>query len=864
MKGIRMSQEWTRAGRGGHVHGEAPAPDAPLVAEGYRTVGGSSGGDGMHGVDGRAGDGGPRDATACPTARDDEACAWPLRLDKLEIGKDAIVAAVDSDDAGLRQHILDMGLTPGTEVTMMKYAPMGDPLEIRLRGYELTLRRADAARITLANIHEAHADDRVNAKIGETAHPALGEKTYRPRPGEHPIPAGDPIAFALAGNQNCGKTTLFNQLTGSNQHVGNFPGVTVDRKDGVIRGHAEATITDLPGIYSLSPYTSEEVVSRNFILTARPDAIINIVDATNIERNLYLTMQLMELDRPMVLALNMMDEVAANGGTIDVNLLESLLGIPVVPISAAKNEGTGELIEHALHVARHRERPGRLDFCPSSGGADGGALHRCIHGVAHLIEDHAKRAGIPLRFAATKLVEGDELVRQTLALDQNELDALEHIISQMEEESGKDRLSALADMRFAFIGEACRRCVVKPRESREHRRSVAIDRVLTGRYTAFPAFILIMGLVFWLTFGVVGAWLQGLMEEGVAAVTALVDGGLAAWGVNPVVHSLVIDGIFAGVGSVLSFLPLIVVLFLLLSMLEDSGYMARVAFVMDKVLRRFGLSGRSFVPMLVGFGCTVPAIMSTRTLPSEHDRKMTIMLTPFMSCSAKLPVYGLLTAAFFGSASVPVMVLLYLAGILVGMVVALVFKATVFKGEPVPFIMELPNYRLPSLKTTVMLAWDKAKDFITRAFTLIFAASVVVWFLQTFDFQLNVVSDQSQSLLAGLGGLLAPLLAPLGFGDWRASTALVTGLLAKESVISTLSVLLGTESTAALATLFTPLTAFAFLVFTLLYPPCIAAIGAVKSELGAKGALAVFALQCGVAWAAAFIVHAVGLAFGLA
>ncbi|WP_229056327.1 ferrous iron transport protein B [Collinsella sp. D33t1_170424_A12] len=801
-----------------------------------------------------------QDAAPSPGAA---SCTWPLHLDALEIGHDAVVTAVDCDDASLRQHILDMGLTPGTEVTMMKYAPMGDPLEIRLRGYELTLRRADAARISLANVHEAHGNDRVNAKIGDTEHPALGEKTYRPRPGEHPIPAGEPLALALAGNQNCGKTTLFNQLTGSNQHVGNFPGVTVDRKDGVIRGHAEATITDLPGIYSLSPYTSEEVVSRNFILTSRPDAIVNIVDATNIERNLYLTMQLMELDRPMVLALNMMDEVTANGGAIDVNLLESILGIPVVPISAARNEGTSELIEHVLHVARHRERPGRLDFCASQ-GPDGGALHRCIHGVAHLVEDHARRAGIPLRFAATKLVEGDELVREALALDQNELEALEHIIAQMEEESGKDRLAALADMRFAFIGEACRRCVVKPHESREHKRSVAIDRILTGRFTAFPAFILIMGLVFWLTFGVVGAWLQGLMEEGVSALTAFVDGGLSAWGVNPVVHSLVIDGIFAGVGSVLSFLPLIVVLFLFLSMLEDSGYMARVAFVMDKVLRRFGLSGRSFVPMLVGFGCSVPAIMSTRTLPSEHDRKMTIMLTPFMSCSAKLPVYGLLAAAFFGRASVPVMVSLYLLGIVAGMVVALIFKKTAFRGEPVPFIMELPNYRFPSMKTTVLLAWDKAKDFITRAFTLIFAASVVIWFLQTFDFQLNVAADQSQSLLAGLGGLLAPLLAPLGFGDWRASTALVTGLLAKESVISTLSVLLGTESAAALTGLFTPLTAYVFLVFTLLYPPCVAAIGAVKNELGAKWALAVFVLQIGVAWIAAWLVHLAGMALGLA
>ncbi|MFR4569890.1 MAG: ferrous iron transport protein B [Collinsella stercoris] len=803
------------------------------------------------------------DTSAEPTGAEPEACAWPLRLDHLEIGKDAVVASVDADDQALRQHILDMGLTPGTEVTMMKYAPMGDPIEIRLRGYELTLRRADAARIVLANIHDAHKLQRENAAVGSTEHPALGEKTYRPRPGAHPIPAGNSIAFALAGNQNCGKTTLFNQLTGSNQHVGNFPGVTVDRKDGQIKGHPEATITDLPGIYSLSPYTSEEVVSRNYILQTKPDALIDIVDATNIERNLYLTMQLMELDCPMVLALNMMDEVAANGGTIDVNLLESMLGIPVVPISAAKNEGTGELVEHAMHVARYRERPGRLDFCAPD-GPDGGALHRCIHSVAHLIEDHAKAAEIPVRFAATKLVEGDALVREALGLDQNELDALEHIICQMEGESGKDRLSALADMRFAFIGEVCRACVVKPRESREHKRSVAIDRILTGRFTAFPAFLLIMAFVFWVSFGSLGAWLQGLMEEGVSWLTGLAAGALAAAGVNPVVQSLVIDGVFAGVGSMLSFLPLIVVLFLLLSMLEDSGYMARVAFVMDKVLRRFGLSGRSFVPMLVGFGCSVPAIMATRTLPSEHDRKMTVMLTPFMSCSAKLPVYGLLTAAFFARNSVLAMVSLYLLGVAVAAVVALVLKRTAFKGEPVPFIMELPNYRLPSAKTTVMLAWDKAKDFIQRAFTIIFAASIVVWFLQTFDGQLNVVADQSQSLLAGFGGIIAPVLAPLGFGDWRASTALVTGLLAKESVISTLAVLLGTESASALASLFTPLTAYTFLVFTLLYPPCVAAIGAVKNELGPRWAVAVFALQCGVAWIVAFVVRIVGTALGFA
>lgn len=785
-----------------------------------------------------------------------------MRLDTLEIGKDAVVASVASDDQALRQHILDMGLTPGTEVTMMKYAPMGDPLEIRLRGYELTLRKDDAARIELVGIHDTDTGPRANAAIGTTKHPALGEGTYSPRAAKTAVPEGAPLHFALAGNQNCGKTTLFNQLTGSNQHVGNFPGVTVDRKDGAIRNHPEASVTDLPGIYSLSPYTGEEIVSRQFILDEHPDAIIDIIDATNIERNLYLTLQLMELDRPMVIALNMMDEVTANGGAVDVNLLESLLGVPVVPISAARNEGIGELVDHALHVARFRERPGRLDFCAPD-GPDGGALHRCIHGIANLVEDHAATAHIPVRFAATKLVEGDELVTEALHLDRNELDAIEHIITQMEGEAGTDRLSALADMRFGFIGDVCGRCVVKPHESREHVRSVKIDRILTGRYTAIPAFLVIMGLVFWLTFGVIGAALQGLMEDGIAAIIASADAGLKAFGTNDVVRSLAVDGVLTGVGSVLTFLPIIVVLFLFLSILEDSGYMARVAFVMDKILRRFGLSGRSFVPMLVGFGCTVPAIMSTRTLPSEHDRKMTVMLTPFMSCSAKLPVYGLLCGAFFPQATVPAMVSLYLIGIAVGCIAALVLNRTAFKGDPVPFIMELPNYRLPSVKTTVMLAWDKAKDFITKAFTIIFAATVVIWFLQTFDIRFNVVAEQSQSLLAGLGSIIAPALAPLGFGDWRASTALVTGLIAKESVISTLTVLLGATSPTALSTMFSPFTAYVFLVFTLLYPPCVASIGAVKSELGARYAVAVFAFQVTVAWIVAFLVHGIGVLIGL-
>ena len=786
-----------------------------------------------------------------------------MTLKDLEIGKSAVITSVGGKGA-LRQHFLDMGMIPGAEVTVVKFAPMGDPMELQVHGYELTLRLAEAEQIEIEQIPKRSRSHAGIEAVSDLAHPGLGEDgKYHSREDEHPLPEGTTLTYALVGNQNCGKTTLFNQLTGSNQHVGNFPGVTVDRKDGTIRNHPEASVTDLPGIYSLSPYTGEEIVSRQFILDENPDAIIDIIDATNIERNLYLTLQLMELDRPMVIALNMMDEVTANGGAVDVNLLESLLGVPVVPVSAARNEGIGELVDHALHVARFRERPGRLDFCAPD-GPDGGALHRCIHGIANLIEDHAVTAHIPVRFAATKLVEGDELVTEALHLDRNELDAIEHIITQMEGEAGTDRLSALADMRFSFIGDVCGRCVVKPHESREHVRSVKIDRILTGRYTAIPAFLVIMGLVFWLTFGVIGAALQGLMEDGIAAVIASADAGLKAFGTNDVVRSLAVDGVLTGVGSVLTFLPIIVVLFLFLSILEDSGYMARVAFVMDKVLRRFGLSGRSFVPMLVGFGCTVPAIMSTRTLPSEHDRKMTVMLTPFMSCSAKLPVYGLLCGAFFPQATVPAMVSLYLIGIVVGCIAALVLNRTAFKGDPVPFIMELPNYRLPSVKTTVMLAWDKAKDFITKAFTIIFAATVVIWFLQTFDIRFNVVADQSQSLLAGLGSIIAPVLAPLGFGDWRASTALVTGLIAKESVISTLTVLLGATSPAALSAMFSPFTAYVFLVFTLLYPPCVASIGAVKSELGARYAVAVFAFQVTVAWIVAFVVHSAGILLGLA
>ena len=785
-----------------------------------------------------------------------------MTLDAITQGQDAIIASVDCVEPSLRKHILDMGLTPGTEVTFVKCAPMGDPMEVRLRGYELTLRKEDAAHIKVRDVHAAHNLRRVNPAQRDTVHPGRGEsKSFRPRAGERAKAADAPLTFALAGNQNCGKTTLFNQLTGSNQHVGNFPGVTVTRKDGTIRKHDEATVVDLPGIYSLSPYTGEEVVTREFLIGEAPDAIINIVDATNIERNLYLTLQLMELDIPMVLALNMMDEVTANGGTVDINALEAMLGIPVVPISAAKGEGIDELVDHALHVARFVERPGRQDFCRQD-GSDGGALHRCIHGISELVEDHAVRAGVPVRFAATKLVEGDDLVRDALRFDENEKRAIERIVSQMESEGGADRMAALADMRFRFIEAVCDATVVKPSESREHKRSVAIDRILTGRFTALPVFVAIMGVVFWLTFGVVGAVLQDWMDVAVGWVTDLVDAGLTAWGVNEVVHSLVIDGAFAGVGSVLSFLPIIVVLFFFLSLLEDSGYMARVAFVMDKLLRKLGLSGRSFVPMLIGFGCSVPAIMATRTLPSEHDRKMTVMLTPFMSCSAKLPIYALFTAVFFPDHAVIVMIALYVMGMVVGVLVALVLKRTAFKGDPVPFVMELPNYRMPSLGNMGRLVWDKAKDFLTRAFTIIFLASVVIWFLQTFDLRLNVTADSADSLLAMLGGLIAPVFAPLGFGDWQASTALVTGFVAKESVVSTLTVLLGSAS--AITSLFTPLTAFVFLTFALLYTPCVAAIAAVKNELGVKSAVAVVAMQCGVAWVAAFVVRMAGALLGLA
>ena len=771
-----------------------------------------------------------------------------MTLKDLNIGETAVVGTVGGEGA-LRQHFLDMGLIPGEEVTLVKFAPMGDPMELSIHGYELTLRLDDAARIgvTLAKAPAAKKAAAESEKPVE--HPGLGEGgRYHTKKGENPLPDGTTLTFALAGNQNCGKTTLFNQLTGSNQHVGNFPGVTVDRKSGAIRNNPNTEVTDLPGIYSMSPYTSEEIVTRQFIIGEKPTGIINIVDATNIERNLYLTMQLMELDTPMVLALNMMDEMRGNGGTVRINKMEAMLGIPVVPISAAKNEGVDELVDHALHVAKYQERPGRMDFC---GEEDhGGAVHRCIHGIIHLIEDHAKAAGIPVRFAATKLVEGDQRIEAALKLDQNEKEMIEHIIVQMEQERGLDRAAAIADMRFHFIHQLVDQTVVKPRQSKEQLRSARIDRFLTGRYTAIPAFVGIMALVFYLTFGVIGLALQNLLEVGIDALTAVVDSTLTAWNVNAAVHSLVIDGIFTGVGSVLSFLPIIVTLFFFLSLLEDTGYMARVAFVMDKLLRRIGLSGRSIVPMLIGFGCTVPGVMASRTLPSERDRKMTILLTPFMSCSAKLPIYSLFAAAFFPEHAALVMVSLYFLGIAVGILMAILLKSTVFKGEAVPFVMELPNYRLPGLKNVVQLLWEKARDFLQRAFTVIFVATIIIWFLQSFDLRLSLTADPQQSILAWLASGIAPLFAPLGFADWRVSTALITGFMAKESVVSTLTILYG--SSAAFAAALSPAAAAPLLVFCLLYTPCIAAVASVKRELGGKWAFIMVANQCIVAWLAAF------------
>ena len=771
-----------------------------------------------------------------------------MTLKDLNIGETAVVGTVGGEGA-LRQHFLDMGLIPGEEVTLVKFAPMGDPMELSIHGYELTLRLDDAARIgvTLAKAPAAKKAAAESEKPVE--HPGLGEGgRYHTKKGENPLPDGTTLTFALAGNQNCGKTTLFNQLTGSNQHVGNFPGVTVDRKSGAIRNNPNTEVTDLPGIYSMSPYTSEEIVTRQFIIGEKPTGIINIVDATNIERNLYLTMQLMELDTPMVLALNMMDEMRGNGGTVRINKMEAMLGIPVVPISAAKNEGVDELVDHALHVAKYQERPGRMDFCSEED--HGGAVHRCIHGIIHLIEDHAEAAGIPVRFAATKLVEGDQRIEAALKLDQNEKEMIEHIIVQMEQERGLDRAAAIADMRFHFIHQLVDQTVVKPRQSKEQLRSAQIDRFLTGRYTAIPAFVGIMALVFYLTFGVIGLALQNLLEVGIDALTAAVDSTLTAWNVNAAVHSLVIDGIFTGVGSVLSFLPIIVTLFFFLSLLEDTGYMARVAFVMDKLLRRIGLSGRSIVPMLIGFGCTVPGVMASRTLPSERDRKMTILLTPFMSCSAKLPIYSLFAAAFFPEHAALVMVSLYFLGIAVGILMAILLKSSVFKGEAVPFVMELPNYRLPGLKNVVQLLWEKARDFLQRAFTVIFVATIIIWFLQSFDLRLSLTADPQQSILAWLASGIAPLFAPLGFADWRVSTALITGFMAKESVVSTLTILYG--SSAAFAAALSPAAAAPLLVFCLLYTPCIAAVAAVKRELGGKWAFIMVANQCIVAWLAAF------------
>lgn len=776
-----------------------------------------------------------------------------MTLKDLPIGKTATIRSVGGEGA-LRQHFLDMGLIPKGDVTMVKYAPMGDPMELRIHSYELTLRLADADKIEIENVRDAGEKGETSKKNNSHSipHPGLGEGgKFHFKETENPLPDSEMLTFALAGNQNCGKTTLFNQLTGSSQHVGNFPGVTVDRKDGSIRGKSNTLVTDLPGIYSMSPYSSEEIVTRNFVLNEHPRGIINIVDATNIERNLYLTMQLMELDIPMVLALNMMDEVRENGGSIIINRMEEMLGIPVVPISAAKNEGIDELVAHALHVAKYQEKPEKIDFCDADD--DGGAVHRCLHAIMHLIEDHAQEAGIPVRFAAARLAEGDQLILEKLKLDQNEKEMLEHIVKQMESERGLDRAAAIAHMRFDFIEKICDETVIKPKESKEHIRSTKIDRILTGKYTAIPCFVGIMALVFYLTFGVIGAFLSGILDMGIEALGGAIDQLMAAAHVNSVLHSLVMDGIFNGVGSVLSFLPVIVTLFFFLSLLEDSGYMARVAFVMDKLLRKIGLSGRSIVPMLIGFGCTVPGVMASRTLPSERDRRMTILLTPFMSCSAKLPIYAFFAAAFFPENSALVMILLYFGGIVMGILMALLLRRTMFSGEAVPFVMELPNYRMPGAKNVGHLLWDKAKDFLQRAFTVIFIATLVIWFLQTFDIHLNVVTDSKDSILAMAASVVAPIFRPMGFGDWRISTALITGFMAKESVVSTLSVLFG--STEALLAAITPLAAASLLVFCLLYTPCVAAVAAIKRELGGKWAAGVVIGQCVIAWIAAFVVY---------
>lgn len=775
-----------------------------------------------------------------------------MTLKDLETGEYAVITSVGGEGA-LRQHFLDMGVIPDTEIAVVKYAPMGDPMEVRLHGYELTLRLADAEQIEVVPAGKRKTPYSENGRSKKSAHPGLGEGgKFHPKGSGSPLPDGTELTFALVGNQNSGKTTLFNRLTGSNQHVGNFPGVTVDRKDGAIKGHPNTRITDLPGIYSMSPYSSEEIVSRNFVLESKPHAIINIVDATNIERNLYLTMQLLEMDIPMVVALNMMDEVNSNGGSIDINEMEMMLGVPVVPISAAKNEGVEELVEHALHVAYYQEKPQRQDFCDEND--NGGAVHRCLHGISHLIEDHAKIAGLPVKFAASKVAESDSLIISQLALDQNELETVEHIVSQMEKERGLDRSASIADMRFSYIQRVCIDSVRKPHESKEHIRSQRIDKILTGKYTAIPMFIVIMGLVFWLTFNVIGAWLQGLLETGVDALTGVIDNALTSANVNDTLHNLIIDGIFAGVGSVLSFLPIIITLFSFLSMLEDSGYIARVAFFMDKLLRKIGLSGRSIVPLLIGFGCTVPAVMATRTMPSERDRKMTILLTPFMSCTAKLPIYAFFVNAFFPKHGGLIMIALYVFGIIMGILVAFLYKGTLFRGEAVPFVMELPNYRLPAAKNVSQLLWEKAKDFLQRAFSVILIATVAVWFLQSFDTHFNMVDKSENSILAVIAGFVAPVLKPAGLGDWKIVTALMSGFIAKESVVSTLEVLFSDGVKTAL----TSAAAMSLLVFSLLYTPCVAAVAAVKRELGSKWAVAVVLWQCVVAWIASTVVYIIG------
>lgn len=780
-----------------------------------------------------------------------------MTLKELEIGESAAIKTVGGSGA-LRQHFLDMGMIPGAEVTVVKLAPMGDPMELQIHGYELTLRLAEADQIEIEPIKKRSRAHEGKEYLKPSEHPGLGEDgKYHSKESENPLPEGTTLTYALVGNQNCGKTTLFNQLTGSNQHVGNFPGVTVDRKDGSIKGYSNTDVTDLPGIYSMSPYSSEEIVSRNFVLNEKPKAIINIVDATNIHRNLYLTMQLLEMDVPMVVALNMMDEVLGNQGSIDVNEMEALLGVPVIPISAAKNEGVSELVEHAIHIAKYQERPLRQDFCDKND--HDGAVHRCIHAVIHLIEDHAQKAEIPVRFAATKAIEGDNLILEQLKLDENEMEMLEHIVQQMETERGLDRSAAIADMRFDFIERLCEKTVVKPKESKERIRSEKIDKILTGKYTAIPCFIGIMVLVFYLTFNVIGAWLQGILEFGIDKISEAVGSAMTAAHVNSAVHSLVIDGIFNGVGSVLSFLPIIVTLFFFLSLMEDSGYIARVAFVMDKLLRKIGLSGRSIVPMLIGFGCTVPAVMATRTLTSERDRKMTILLTPFMSCTAKLPIYAFFVSVFFPKQGGLIMAGLYLLGILVGILAACLYKNTLFKGEPVPFVMELPNYRLPGAKNVGQLLWEKAKDFLQRAFSVILLATIVVWFLQSFDLHLNMVKDSADSILAMVAGFLVPIFKPVGLGDWKICTALISGFMAKESVVSTLEVLFASGIEGALS----PLSAASLLVFSLLYTPCVAAIASIRRELGGKWALGVVFWQCAVAWICALIMHLIGLGIGL-